>query len=484
MAEIFTPDLLILLALATGFINLVSPFTSRPIRIRRSVLMLVISCLFLLNIIFIDFLYLDGIHGYLTLFVVGKFKIAFHLEPLGLIFVSLIAVLWIFALMYTINFLEFNQVEHTRRFLFFMNSAVFCGIFVAFSANLFTMFVGYELLTLSTIPLIAHKIFDNVYEGLMKYLKILMLSALMLFMPAMIIIYATLGTGDFTIDGIIEGGFSNHTAIILFLMFIFGIAKAALFPVHGWLPAAMVASYPVSALLHAVLVVKTGLFCIFKIIIYIFGIDYLSLLFADYNWLIIFPLITVIYSSIAALRTNQIKMILAYSTINQLAIALLSAFMLTEKAIFAAILHMVSHSFSKICLFYAAGNFYSARKTYTINQLNGIYQDLPKTSGVFLIACLSLIGIPPLAGFFSKFYIMNAALEVQNIIVVVALIFSTLCTATYVVRFISHIYKPVASGSEVVKLPKLMLTSLLGCVSFVILFIFMQRIIYALLMQI
>lgn len=310
------------------------------------------------------------------------------------------------------------------------------GVMVALSANLFTMFIFYEILTLATIPLISHSSSPQVSKGLSRYLKILMGSSMALFLPAIMIIYHKIGNFDFAYKGFIEESFSRNEAIILLLMFIFGVSKTAIYPMHKWLPAAMVAPYPVSALLHAVLVVKTGLFCILKIIIAVFGLKYLQSLFAEFNWVVLLAIFSIFYSGVKALNSNTIKTILAYSTINQLSIVLASAFMFTPKSIIAASLHMVSHSFAKICLFFAAGSFYSLRSSYKVSDLAGIAKIMPKTSLIFLLASLSLIGIPPLGGFVSKFYILLAAIDQNNIPVIISLVLATVLSGLYLSKFI------------------------------------------------
>jgi multicomponent Na+:H+ antiporter subunit D len=204
----------------------------------------------------------------------------------------------------------------------------------------------------------------------------------------------------------------------------------------------MIAIYPASAILHAVVVVKTGLFCIYKIMLYVFGLTYLQELFQDYNWLIYFPIITIAYSSVKAISCRQIKTILAYSTMNQLSISLLSAFMLSEKGLIAAIIHMVSHSFTKICLFYSTGNIFSVKSSYTINELIGTKTTMPKTGFFMVISGLSLIGLPPFAGFISKFYILTAAADLDNFLVIATILISSLFSATYVLKILIFIYKP------------------------------------------
>ncbi len=473
-----TPNFLILSTLLLGMLNLLAPFISNGDNYTRNSLLMMISGFFFINILIIDWLFLSGIRISLSINIFDNFTIGFHLEALGLIFLSLLSFLWICALLYTIKYLVINNIEHSSRFLFFLNLSVLSGVMVSLSSNLFTMFIFYEILTLSTAPLIGHSGGDKVMAGVYKYLKILMISGTILFLPALIIIYAKANHGDFIQHGFIEHYFSKDQTIILLLMFIFGISKAALYPLHNWLPVAMVAHYPVSALLHAVVVVKTGLFCIYKILIYIFGLKYLQSIFSEFNWIIFLPIITIFYSSIKALQSDNIKKILAYSTINQLAIALLSAFMFTSKSMGAAILHLCSHSFTKICLFYGMGSIYSLKKTNQSIDLIAVAQEMPKTSFMVFIASLSLIGVPPFGGFISKFYIMLAAIEQNQILVVSVLALSSLFSAFYLTKFIAFIYKPIEGGLKITsmedKLPNSMLLSLIICSLGIILFYFIQ----------
>jgi multicomponent Na+:H+ antiporter subunit D len=472
-------NFLIISTIILGMINLVVPFFTKEDSKIRNFFLITVSGFFLINIVLIDYLYVNLIDINFTLLNIGNYSIAFGLEPLGLIFLTMIAVLWVPSLLYTTKFLKINHFLHSSKYLFFVNSCILIGCIVAISANLITMFVAYEILTLCTIPLIAHHADKKTLAGLHKYLAILLLSGVVLFLPAIIVIYSKVGSGTFIAGGFIKQNFSNSASIFLLLAFIFGISKTAIFPLHGWLPAAMVASYPVSALLHAVIVVKTGLFCIYKILFYVFGLAYLQSLFNDYNWLVILPAITILYSSFLALRSSEIKMLLAYSTINQISIALISAFLLTPKGLIAAVIHMVSHSFTKICLFYSAGNFYSFKKTYYISDLAGIHKIMPKTSLILLIATLSLIGMPPFAGFISKFYIMMAAADQQNFFVMIILIFSSIFSFLYMSKIILAIYKPIKNENNIEKkfLPISMFISLFLCISFVIGFFFIQKII-------
>ena len=439
---IWQPDILVTIPIIIGALNLFAPFISKEDTTIRSFVLLGVSIFFLVNVAILDYLFLQGIALNYTLLSIGSFSLALHLEPLSMIFLSLLASLWVCALLYTIKFLHINNMPRSNRFLFFMNCSVLAGSFIALSANLFTMFIGYEILTICTIPLIAHFPNKDSLRGLFTYLKILVISSLVLLLPAILFIYNATGHGNFTNGGFIAGHFQDSHATILLIVMIFGLAKAALYPFHGWLPAAMVAIYPVSALLHAVVVVKTGLFCIYKILIYVFGLAYLQTLFAGFNWLVLLPILTIIYSSLQAIRFTQIKMMLAYSTINQLSIALLSAFLLSPKGMIAAVMHMVSHAFTKICIFYAAGNMYSVKTSYDIKELVGIKTTMPKTSFMMLIAGLSLIGLPPFAGFISKLYILLAAAEQNNLLVMTTILLSSLFSALYVIKMLIFIYRP------------------------------------------
>ncbi|RYE06505.1 MAG: cation:proton antiporter [Rickettsiaceae bacterium] len=430
-------QIFLFLLLSIASFNLLIPFISQHGGFLRNYLLLIASMLFFLGVILLDWLFLQKISVSLYLFSIGKYQFALSVELYGLVFLNLLACLWIVALLYTSKYLELNnENENSSLFIFFMNLCVSLGVLVALSANLFTMFIAYEMLTLATIPLIIYKKSDNpvIWTALYKYLKILMTSSLVLFLPAIIIIYSKVGNGNFIAAGFVENYFGNSQSIILFLMFIFGISKAALYPLCGWLPAAMVANYPTSALLHAVVVVKVGLFCLFKICTHVFGLSYLYSIFAHHNWIVIFPAVTVIYSSVKALSVNNIKAILAYSTINGLAISLLVAFMFTKKSMSLAILHMISHSVTKICLFYCIGIFYSFRKFYNLQDISGLGRQVPIVGFIFVLASLSLIGIPPFGGFISKFLIIAEAIRQKQILIVFITGISGLLSSLYILK--------------------------------------------------
>ena len=300
---------------------------------------------------------------------------------------------------------------------------------VALAGNLFTLFLFYEILTLATYPLVTHKGDEATIRSARVYLAILMGTSITLFLPAVIWVTSLTG-GDFTLGGSLQGKVDAPTAGLLLAMFVFGIGKAAVMPIHRWLPAAMVAPTPVSALLHAVAVVKAGVFSITKIIIYIFGVDWLFSL-STTQWLVWITSFTIIVASLIALRQTNLKRLLAYSTIGQLSYVVMASAILKPMAEIGAALHMVAHAFGKITLFFAAGAIYVASKKIDITQLAGIGRRMPVTMAAFTIGALSMIGVPPTGGFVSKWYILGGAFEADNFLAIFTIIASTALNAAY-----------------------------------------------------
>ncbi|MCG2813124.1 MAG: hypothetical protein L6245_00425, partial [Thermodesulfovibrionales bacterium] len=228
----------------------------------------------------------------------------------------------------------------------------------------------------------------------------------------------------------VRGQVSDTFLIITFILFMAGITKAAMMPLHSWLPAAMVAPTPVSALLHAVAVVKTGVFVVVKIVLHIFGIDLLSQLGLG-TALAYFASITIIVASIIALKQDNLKRRLAYSTISQLSYVILGVALLTPSGITGSIMHIVLHAFGKITLFFVAGAIYVAAHKTNISELDGIGKEMPFTMAAFTLGALSMIGIPPLGGFLSKWYIAIGSIEAQQLPILLVLASSTILNACY-----------------------------------------------------
>ncbi len=368
--------------------------------------------------------------------VVPGIDIAFRIEPLGMLFAALASGLWIVNSVYSIGYMRGNNEKNQTRFYVCFAVALAATMGVAFAANLFTLFLFYEVLTLSTYPLVSHKGDEATVRSARVYLGILLTTSIGLFLPAIIWTYSAAGTGDFTMGGILEGKVAGPAVGLLLGLFIFGVGKAAVMPVHRWLPAAMVAPTPVSALLHAVAVVKAGVFTVTKVIVYIFGVDFL---FGEpgSGWLLYAAAFTIIAASVVALRQTNLKRLLAYSTVAQLSYVVMAAAILKPLAEIGAAIHMVAHAFGKITLFFAAGAIYVASKKTELPQLVGIGRRMPWTMAAFTIGALSMIGVPPTGGFVSKWYILAGAFEADNYVALATIIASTALNAAYFLPIIS-----------------------------------------------
>ena len=357
-------------------------------------------------------------------------EIAFRVEPLGMLFAALASGLWIINSVYSIGYMRGNKERNQTRFYVMFAVSLAATMGVAFAGNLITLFLFYEVLTLSTYPLVAHKGDENTVRSARVYLGILLTTSIGLFLPAIIWTYAVAGGGDFVPGGFLSEHIEGPAVGLLLGLFVFGVGKAAVMPVHRWLPAAMVAPTPVSALLHAVAVVKAGVFTITKIIVYVFGVEFL---FSEPSsgWLLYAAAFTIIAASIVALRQQNLKRLLAYSTIAQLSYVVMAAAILKPLAEIGAAIHMVAHAFGKITLFFAAGAIYVAAKKTEINQLKGIGRRMPITMTAFTIGALSMIGVPPTAGFVSKWYILAGAFQDDNYVALATIILSTVLNAAY-----------------------------------------------------
>ena len=374
---------------------------------------------------------MDGARPELSLFeVLPGIEVAFKIEPLGMLFAALASGLWIVNSIYSIGYMRGNNEKNQTRFYTFFALSLAATIGIAFSANLFTLFLFYEILTLSTYPLVSHKGDQATIRSARIYLGILLTTSIGLLLPAIIWTYYAAGTGDFTAGGILVGKIEGPALGLLLALFVFGIGKAAVMPVHRWLPAAMVAPTPVSALLHAVAVVKAGVFSVTKIIIYIFGVEHLFSTPSS-EWLLYAASFTIIAASLVALRQTNLKRLLAYSTVAQLSYVVMAAAILKPLAEIGASIHIVAHAFGKITLFFAAGAIYVASKKTEVPQLAGIGRRMPWTMAAFTIGALSMIGVPPTAGFVSKWYILAGSFQSDNYVAIFTIITSTVLNAAY-----------------------------------------------------
>lgn len=370
-----------------------------------------------------------------------------RVEPLGMLFALLAAALWIVNSLYSIGYMRANGETRQTRFYLCFALALASTMGIAFAGNLLTLFLFYEALTLSTYPLVTHHGTAEARDAGRLYLGVLIGSSIALLLLAIVWTWQLAGTVEFRSGGILAGRASETVTGVLLMLFVFGIGKAALMPVHRWLPAAMVAPTPVSALLHAVAVVKAGVFTVVKVIVYVFGVEHLSGL-ASAAWLPPVAGLTIVLASITALRADNLKRRLAYSTVSQLAYVVLAAALLTPLSVMAAAVHIAAHAVSKITLFFAAGAIYTAAHKTQVSQLAGIGRRMPITMTAFAIGALSMLGVPPTAGFVSKWYLLGAAMTAGQFAAVTVIAASTLLNAAYFLPIVHSAFFGVAEDGD------------------------------------
>ncbi len=380
--------------------------------------------------------------------VIPGVPIELRVDALGMIFALVASSLWLFTSIYSIGYMRtLDEHAQTRYFASFA-VAISATLGVAFAGNLLTMYLFYEMLSLSTYPLVTHKQNAEARTSGRKYLTYILGTSIGLALPAMLITYSVAGTLDFTTGGILAGKASPELLALLVVLFLFGFAKAGLIPFHGWLPAAMVAPTPVSSFLHGVAVVKAGVFAIFRVIFDILGPE--TLQSADLGSLITYiASATILIASFVALTQDSMKRRLAYSTIGQLAYMVLGAGMLTATGMLGGVTHLAMHAFGKITLFFCAGAIYVASKKKNISQMDGLGRRMPITYIAFFLGSLSIIGMPPLGGFISKWNLLLGAVEGDQLVLIIVLLVSSLLNAAY---FFPIVYRgffvPATDGEE------------------------------------
>jgi multicomponent Na+:H+ antiporter subunit D len=359
--------------------------------------------------------------------------------PLALLFGALSSFLWLLTTIYAIGYLEGSA--HSSRFFGFFSLCITATIGISISGNLITFLFFYEMLTLCAYPLIIHRGTEISRLAGRSYLIYTIIGGVLLLLGTLWL-YMLTGTLEFTPKGFIESVTQeNHFAlIIIFILLIAGFGvKAALVPLHGWLPLAMVAPAPVSALLHAVAVVKAGAFGIIRVVYEVFGVERAALLGLTQP-LAVLAAITIIYASIRALFQNDLKRRLAYSTVSQVSYIILGVAIVGPIATIGGVVHLVHQGVMKITLFFAAGNLAETLGIHKISEMNGAGKRMPFTMIAFTIGALGMIGVPPVAGFISKWYLGLGALEVGSEWVILVLIGSTLLNAAYFLPIIYRIW--------------------------------------------
>ena len=356
--------------------------------------------------------------------------IAFRIEALGMLFALVAGLLWIVTSIYSIGYMRGVKERNQTRFFAAFAVAISCVMGVAFAENLFTLFLFYELLTLSTYPLVAHSGTDEARKGGRTYLGILLGTSIGLFLLGILVTWFVADTITFQKGGVLAGKLDPAWAGLLYALFLFGIGKAAVMPFHRWLPAAMVAPTPVSALLHAVAVVKAGVFTLLKVTIYIFGSDFI--VSNDVTGILIWAAAaTMLLGSLTAMSKDNLKARLAYSTVSQLSYIALGAMLASKSGLIGASIHIAMHAFAKITLFFAAGAIYVVTSKKLVSELNGLGRAMPVTFGAFFIGALSIIGLPPFGGMWSKWYLALGTIEAGQMILLGVLMLSSLLNVSY-----------------------------------------------------
>lgn len=356
--------------------------------------------------------------------------VALHADPLSLLFVSLSAVLWFFTTIYAIGYLE--DSPNRSRFFGFFSLCVSATAGIALSANLLTFLIFYEMLTLTTYPLVVHRGTPAAIRGGRIYLAYTISGGAALLL-AIIWLQSVVGPVEFTPGGILAEAGSEYRAtfrwIFTLLMAGFGV-KAALVPLHGWLPEAMVAPAPVSALLHAVAVVKAGAFGIVRVVYDVYGVEFCSRLGVAVP-LAIAASITIVYGSLRAAYQEELKRRLAFSTVSQISYIALGTAIFGPLATIGGIVHLVHQGVMKITLFFAAGNLAETLGIHKVSELNGVGRRMPWTMLAFTIGALGMIGMPPMAGFVSKWFLGSGAVKANQPWVIAVLVGSTVLNAVY-----------------------------------------------------
>ncbi len=415
------------------------------------------------------------IYEFTFLEILEGIPLQFRVDALGMLFALVASFLWILTSFYAMGYMRgLNEHAQTRFFSFFAIS-LSATLGVAFAANLLTLYVFYEMLSLATYPLVTHHQDKEARSGGRTYLTYLLGTSVGFVLPAMVFCYLKSDSAiSFTEVQNWTDVLGSTEVLILLLLFVWGFAKAGVMPFHSWLPNAMVAPTPVSALLHAVAVVKVGVFCILRVFTGVFGVDFLHGL--DVTWVISWiAAFTVLTSSLIALTQDNLKRRLAFSTIGQLSYIVLGVSLVTPLGVTGSMLHIAMHACGKITLFFCAGAIYVAAHKKYISEIVGIGRHMPLTMIAFTIGSLSVIGLPITGGLVSKWYLVMGTAESGQIALLVVFLISSILNAAYFLPIVYQAFfkEPSAELAEVKEAPRLCLVPLLITASLsVVLFIY------------
>ncbi|HSL57601.1 MAG TPA: proton-conducting transporter membrane subunit [Acidimicrobiales bacterium] len=362
-------------------------------------------------------------------------ELALRVDAAGMVFAASASALWILASSFSFGYVRGAREQHRTRFFSTFAVCVSETIGLAFAANLFTFFVFYELLTLATYPLVVHKQTPEALAAGRRYLFTLLGGGTAVLLAVAVVHIAVPGA-EFTPGGVLDGAVSDAGVVALVVLAVLGFGtKAAIMPFHQWLPAAMVAPTPVSALLHAVAVVKAGVFGFARMFGYVIGPERLADVGAGAVVASV-AAVTIVVASVVAFRQDQLKRRLAYSTIAHLSYIVLGLSLLSASAWNGAMLHLANHAVLKITLFFCAGAIYVTTGVDRVSQMDGIGRRMPVTMAAFGIAALGLAGVPPVSGFVSKWFLGLGALDAGEPLLAAVVIGSGLLTAGYLLPIV------------------------------------------------
>lgn len=405
---------------------------------------LVMGTVLVNSIITFVFLFSAGNQSFTLLEFTGDLTLALNLDGLGKIFAGLVAALWPFTTIYAFEYMKHEERQQMFYAFFLVSYGVTLGI--AFSDNILTMYFFYELLTLATLPLVLQPMTKDAIRAGFSYLLYSIGGAAFAFIGMIFLLTYGSHTG-FAMGGILTQEAFAHRDLLLavYVMAFMGFGvKAAIFPLHAWLPKASVAPTPVTALLHAVAVVKAGAFAVIRLTYYSFGTDFLKGSWAQYTVMAV-AIISILYGSSAALKQVHFKRRLAYSTMANLSYILFGVTLMTQSGLEAGVLHMLFHSIIKIGAFFAAGAVLHTTSREYVSQLDGLGKRMPVIFGSFVVFSLSLTGVPLFNGFVSKWSLASAAVEsggIFELIGIIVLLISALLTAIYMLNVCIRAYFP------------------------------------------
>ncbi len=438
------PLLAVAVAAAGGLMVLA---LGRQPNLREGVSLLAGAVQFILVMTMVPVVWAGGVVKYQVVELLSGVALSFRVDGPGLLFGGVASFLWIVTTVYSMGYMRTLQEHAQTRFFACFALSLSAALGVAFSGSLFTLFLFYEVLTFVTYPLVIHHQTAVAFAGGRKYMVYLLGTSKTFLLAALLLTYMVAGTLEFKPGGLFPAGADPVLLTLIFVLFMAGLTKAAIMPLHNWLPTAMIAPTPVSALLHAVAVVKVGVFSVMLVMVDVFGVALLGRLQVGIPTAF-FVSATILLASVIALTQDNLKLRLAYSTVSQLSYVILGVALLTPAGMVGSVMQIAVHAFAKITLFFCAGAIYVASHKTQVSELSGLARRMPWTMGAFTVGALSLIGVPPLAGFTSKWWLAVGSIEAQQPALLIVLLSSTLLNAAYFLPILYKAYFEAPAGGE------------------------------------